>query len=384
MSRGVKIGLISLLLGLSLGLSFGFGYFLGSSVPTPAPDAAFASVDQAWNIILNDYVEKDKIDFNLLSQAAIEGMVEALDDPYTTYLDAEAYQLDVSESEGKLEGIGAEVGIRDGQLTIIAPFADSPAAEAGIRAGDAILEIDGILTSEMGLYEAVLKVRGPKGTSVRLLILHQGEEEPVEIEVIRDEIEVPSVEFEMRGDIACIIISRFTERTDEELSLILESITTEAARGIILDLRSNPGGLLDSVVLVTSRFLTQGEVLSVRDSDGNLDVYVVSQQELTTDLPMVVLVDSYSASGSEVVAGALQDHDRATIAGSTTYGKGSVNVLNQLENGSGLYITVARWLTPNGYLIEGDGIVPDVELELSGEDAIQWAIDYLHSTKQTD
>ena len=378
MSRGVKIGLVSLLLGLSLGLSFGFGYFLSSPIPTPAPDVAFASVEQAWNIILNDYVEKDKIDVNLLSQAAIEGMVEALDDPYTAYMDPETYQLDISESEGKFYGIGAEVGIKDGQLTIIAPFADSPAAEAGIRAGDAILEIDGIPTSEMGLYEAVLKVRGSKGTPVRLLILHQGEDEPVEIIVVREEIKVPSVEFEMRGDIACINISRFTERTDEELSPILESITTEAARGIILDLRGNLGGLLDSVVLVTSRFLTQGEVLSVRDSYGNVDVYVVSQQELTTDLPMVVLVDGYSASGSEVVAGALQDHERATIAGSTTYGKGSANTLKQLEDGSGLYITIARWLTPDGRLIEGEGIVPDVELELSGEDAIQWAIDYLH------
>ena len=378
MSRGVKIGLVSLLLGLSLGLSFGFGYFLGSPIPTPTPDVAFASVEQAWNIILNDYVEKDKIDVNLLSQAAIEGMVEALDDPYTAYMDPETYQLDISESEGKFYGIGAEVEIKDGQLTIIAPFADSPAAEAGIRAGDAILEIDSMPTSEMGLYEVVLKVRGPKGTSVRLLILHQGETEPVEIIVVREEIKVPSVEFEMRGDIAYIKISRFTERTDEELTPILESITTEAARGIILDLRGNLGGLLDSVVRVASRFVTQGEVLSVRDSYGNLDVYVVSQQELTTDLPMVVLVDTSSASGSEVVAGALQDHERATIAGTTTYGKGSANTLKQLEDGSGLYITIARWLTPDGRLIEGEGVVPDVELELSGEDAIQWAIDYLH------
>jgi len=378
MSRGVKIGLVSLLLGLSLGLSFGFGYFLGSPIPTPAPDVAFASVEQAWNIILNDYVEKDKIDVNLLSQAAIEGMVEALDDPYTAYMDPETYQLDISESEGKFYGIGAEVGIKDGQLTIIAPFADSPAAEAGIRAGDAILEIDGMPTSEMGLYEAVLKVRGPKGTSVRLLILHQGETEPVEIIVVREEIKVPSVEFEMRGDIAYIKISRFTERTDEELTPVLEALTTEGAIGIILDLRGNPGGLLDSVVLVASRFVTQGEVLSVRDSYGNLDVYVVSQQELTTDLPMVVLVDTSSASGSEVVAGALQDHERATIAGSTTYGKGSANTLKQLEDGAGLDITIARWLTPDGRLIEGEGVVPDVELELSGEDAIQWAIDYLH------
>jgi carboxyl-terminal processing protease len=378
MSKGVKIGLASLLIGLSLGLSFGFGYFLGGTTTELAPEPAFASVEQAWNIILSDYVEKDSIDVSLLSQAAIEGMVEALDDPYTAYMDPEIYQLDVSESEGKFEGIGAEVAMEDGQLTIIAPFADSPAAEAGIRAGDVILEIDGLSTSEMGLYEAVLKIRGTKGTSVRLLILHQDETEPVEIIVVREEIEVASVEFEMRGDIAYIKISRFTERTNDELSPVLEALTTEGAKGIILDLRGNPGGLLDSVVLVTGRFVTQGEVLSVRDSDGNVDVYVVSQQELTTDLLMVVLVDGSSASGSEVVAGALQDYERAIIAGATTYGKGSANILKQLADGSGLYITIARWLTPDGNLIEGEGVVPDVALELTGEDAIQWAIDYLH------
>jgi carboxyl-terminal processing protease len=214
---------------------------------------------------------------------------------------------------------------------------------------------------------------------VRLLVLHQDEAEPVEIMVVREEIEVASVEFEMRGDIAYIKISRFTERTDEELTPVLEALTTESAVGIILDLRGNLGGLLDSVVLVTSRFVTQGEVLSVRDSYGNVDVYVVSQQELTTDLPMVVLVDGFSASGSEVVAGALQDYERAIIAGATTYGKGSANTLKQLADGSGLYITIARWLTPDGNLIEGEGVVPDVPLELTGEDAIQWAIDYLHS-----
>ena len=379
MPRKIKILLISLLSVAILVLAYGFGYGLGLRSSPSGP--AFASIEQAWDIILSDYVEKDKIDVEELSQAAIQGMVEVLDDPYTTYLDRETYQLSFEDLEGKFEGIGAEITIRDGQLTVIAPFAGSPAAEAGIQSGDTVLEIDGISTLGIGLYEAVLKVRGPKGTPVRLLILHQGEAEPVEIVVIRDEIEVPSVHFEMRGDIAYININ-FTEKTNEELSPVLEAIAAEKAIGIILDLRHNPGGLLGAVVDIASRFLAEGEVvISIRDNEGNLGTIKVNRQEITTDLPIVVLVDGFSASGSEVLAGALQDHGRATIAGTTTFGKGSVNYLIQLEDGSGLYITAARWLTPNGSLIEGKGIVPDIELELSGEDAIQWAIDYLHGDR---
>jgi carboxyl-terminal processing protease len=314
-------------------------------------------------------------------------MVEALDDPYTSYLDAEAYQLELGDLAGEFEGIGAEVAIRDGQLTVVAPFDGSPAAEAGIRAGDVILEVDGKPTSEMSLIEAVLNVRGPKGTLVRLLILHQDETEPVEIEVTRGEIEVASVHFEMmrdselRGDVAYIRISQFGEKTNEELELALVAAAEEKAAGVVLDLRHNPGGLLSTVVDVTSRFLKRGTVLIIRDNEGNEKVIEVNLQKVTTERPMIVLVDAASASGSEVVAGALQDHARAIIAGSTTFGKGSVNVLNELGDGSGLYITTARWLTPSGYLIEGEGITPDYELELSGEDAIGWAIDYLHGNE---
>ena len=362
-------------------VSFGFGYILG--VVAAPQDPAFASVEQVWNIILNDYVEKDKIDVDQLNQAAIEAMLELLDDPYTTYLDKESYQLSFEDLEGKFEGIGAVITVDDdGQIVVVAPIAGAPAAEAGIQPGDAILEVDGVSTSGMGLYEVVLKVRGQKGTSVDLLILHSGETEPVEIVIVRDEIEIESVSFEMKDDIAYIRISEFNERTNEELSPVLEAIDAANATGIILDLRSNPGGLLQTVIDVTSRFVDEGLlVISIRDNEGNLEELKANKQQITTDLPMVVLVDSFSASGSEVLSGALQDHNRATIAGSTTYGKGSVNYLQQLADGSGIYITAARWLTPNGNLIEGEGIAPDVELELEGDDAIQWAIDFLHGIK---
>jgi len=377
MSKTMKIILISLLSVAILALTFGTGYNLGQ-IPA-GPSDGLETVKQVWNIIFDDYVDRDHLDPDKLSEGAIEGMLEALDDPYSSYLDAETHQLGLSSLEGELEGIGAQVAIRDEQITIIAPIANSPAAAAGIRAGDVVLEIDGQSTAEMSLAEAVLNIRGPKGTSVRLLILHQDESEPEEIEIVRDKIELPSVHFEMREDIAYINITHFSGHTSEELSATLESMTQEEVRGIILDLRSNPGGILEIVVDVTSYFLPEGVVVSVVDNRKEYTTLEVNPKELTTDLPMVVLVDSFSASGSEVLAGALQDRDRATIAGSQTFGKGSVNVLHKLKDGSGLFITTARWLTPNGRLIEGEGIKPDYELELEGEEAIQWAMDYLKS-----
>ena len=378
MSKTTKIIITALLSVVLLALSFGGGYALASR-NQPSLGQGLDVVEQAWNLIFYDYVEKDRLAPSTLSQAAIKGMLEALDDPYTSYLDAETYQLSLSGLEGKFEGIGAYIGIEDEQLIIIAPIPDSPAAEAGIRAGDKILEINGESTSDMSLPEAALNIQGPKGTPISLLILYKGETGPEEIEIVRAEIELPSVRFEMRGDIAYIKIAYFSERTSEELSPVLQTITREAATGIILDLRTNPGGLLQTAVDVASRFLKDGVVVNVVDNQGKHTALSVKPKGVTTDLPLVVLVNSYSASGSEVLAGALQDYARGTIAGTRTYGKGSVNVLHQLKDGSGLYITTARWLTPHGRLIEGEGLVPDYELELTGEEAIQWAIDYLKS-----
>jgi len=378
MSKAIKTMVIAILLVASLALSFGGGYALGTRTP---PSQGLDIVEQAWNIIFHDYVDQDRLDASTLSQAAIKGMVESLDDPYTSYLDAETYQLGLSNLEGEFEGIGAYVGVRDGQITIIAPIADSPADRAGIRAGDIILEINGRSTSEISLTEVVLSIRGPKGTPVKLLILHQGETKPEEIEIVRTKIEVPTIRFEMKEDTAYINITHFSIHTDEELSIVLQDITNEATTGIILDLRSNPGGLLQAVVDVASHFLTEGVVVDVRDNKGKHTTLMAKPKEITTDLPLLVLTDNYSASGSEVLAGALQDNERAIIAGTRTFGKGSVNILRQLKDGSGLYITTARWLTPNGHLIEGEGIYPDYELELEGEDAIQWASDYLKSNK---
>jgi len=377
MSGKIKLIVIGLILVAILALTFGTGYNLGRT--SLGPGDGLDVVKQAWNIIFDDYVDKERLDSSALSKAAVKGMVEALDDPYSSYLDAESHQLGLSSLEGEIEGIGAQVAMREEKLTIIAPIADSPAAKAGIRAGDIVLEIDGRSTADMGLAEAVLTIRGSRGTSVRLLILHQDKAEPEEIEIVRAKIELPSVRFEMRDDIAYINITYFSARTEEELSKVLESLAENEAKGIILELRSNPGGILDSVINVTSHFLLEGVVVSVLDNQERLTPFEVEPKELTAELPMVVLVNGFSASGSEVLAGALQDHGRAIIAGEQTFGKGSVNVLRQLQDGSGLYITTARWLTPDGRRIEGEGIKPDYELELEGEELVQWALDYLKS-----
>jgi len=378
MSKKTKIIAVTLSLVAIIALSFGAGCVLSVKTST-SQQLRLDIVEEAWNVLSQDYVDKDQLDVNKLTQGAVKGMVEALDDPYTAYLDTTAYELWVRNLEGKFEGIGAYVESKNEQITIVAPIPGSPAEEAGIRTGDVILEIDGQSTEGMSLIEAVLNIRGPKGTPVTLGILHQGETEPVVVTIVRAEIELLSVHFEMKEDTAYIKVTHFSERTFQELESALESITSQAT-GIILDLRSNGGGLLDTVIDVAGFFLHEGVVLEVVDNQGGHTVYAVKSNPLTTDLPMVVLVDGYSASGSEVLSGALQDYGRATIAGARTFGKGSVNILRRLKDGSAIYITTARWLTPNGRLIEGEGLEPDYTLA-EDVDAIQWAIDFLGSSE---
>jgi carboxyl-terminal processing protease len=357
MSKRVKIVLLLLSVALTVYLSFSVGCVLGSTA-TPSEASGLDVVQQAW---------------------AIKGIVEALNDPYTAFLDPQTYQLSTSSFQGKYQGIGATIGVRDKQIIIIAPIPDSPADKAGLKAGDAVLEVDGVSTSGMSPAEVALRVRGPKGTSVRLLILHQGETAPVEIEIVRAEINLPSVYFQMRGQIAYIRITSFSERTNDELIPVLSAMTNQGATGIVMDLRMNPGGLLQTVTDVASHFLKEGVVVYVVDNQGKKTSYPVQTGGTKTNLPMVILTDNYSASGSEVLAGAMQDYGRAVIAGTRTYGKGGADILYELKDGSAIYLTIARWLTPNGRLIEGKGIQPDYELSLTGDDLVQWAIDYLNN-----
>jgi carboxyl-terminal processing protease len=384
----LSISLISAicLIFLSLsGCSFVLEMDPGNEKPeeTSVTDAELALevIEETWDIIFNEYVDKDKLDAEKLKQAAIEGMLQELNDPYSSYIDIEAYQDSMEGIEGKFEGIGAYVGMKDDKVTVVAPILNSPAEKAGIRPGDTIMGVDGESTEGMDLQEVINRIRGPKGTEVTVSVLHLGETEPVEIKITRSEIELASLYYSIEDDIAFIAIMHFTERTSEELAPVMTELKNSGASGIILDLRSNPGGLLESVVAVASRFLDKGTVLSVVDNAGTKTVHSVITSIETTDMPMVVLTDNFTASASEVLAGALQDYARAVIAGTRTYGKGSVNLLYNLQDNSGLYITYARWLTPNGHMIEGEGITPDYELELEGEETVRWAEEYLRNNR---
>jgi carboxyl-terminal processing protease len=345
---------------------------------TPSPRAGDLGVSrEILDIIARDYVEPGKVDSTILDRGAARGILEALNDPYSTYLKPEEYSLTISQQAGSFGGIGATVGIRDNQVIVTAPIAGTPAAAAGIRAGDAILGVNGESTEGLGIEEVVLRIRGPEGTPVKVTIQHQGEPNRVELEIIRAKIDVPSISTEMREGVAYIRIHYFSERTDAELSPALKTLLLESPSGVVVDLRSNPGGPVDTVVDVAGHFLRTGVVLYIVDNKGNEVSYPVKRATVATDLPLVILTDNFSASGSEVLSGAIQDHRRGVVAGATTFGKGSADRWYELSDGSALYLTTSRWLTPNRRLIEGKGITPDFAMDLTGDDLVRWAIDHV-------
>lgn len=323
----------------------------------------FGRLQEVWDVLRREHFDRERLDGTKLSEGAIRGMLQALDDPYASFLNPAQYALESQDFKGFFEGIGAEVGMRDGRITILAPLPDTPAERAGIRAGDIILEIDGHSTKGITLLEAVSKIRGQKGTTVALLVLHKNSKEPVSITVARDVIKLHSVRFLMlTGGIGHLRISTFAESTNQEVQEALARFERSRGTGLVLDLRNNPGGLLSSVVDVASQFLNGGLVLYEMDAHGQRTEWKVKSGGHGRDVPMVVLVNEFSASASEVLAGAIVDHDRAPLVGNTTFGKGSVNTLRPLKDGSGLYFTIARWFTPKGSLIEGKGIAPNVEV----------------------
>ncbi len=379
----------SLLIALAIVLAFGVGFVFSQSFfhPVSQLPEEFNVLEEVWQSLQIYYVNKDALDAEALAEGAINGLLGALDDPYTSYLDAKTYEMEWSAFEGSFEGIGAVVTMKDGELTVVSPIADGPAEEQGVRAGDKVLEIDGEPTLDMNLTEAVLKIRGPQGTKVTLLILHQGETKPVEIEIIREEVKLDSIYLEMLPEgIAHIQLTHFSERTHEELIDALNEAIDNGVEGIILDLRDNPGGYLHVAVDVASEFLDGGTVVYQQDSKGQLEEMAATPGGLATYLPLVVLINEWSASGSEVLAGALQDRGRATLVGNVTFGKGSINIIRELSDGSALYVTTARWLTPNGNLIEGVGLTPDYTVTITDEDVLyerdpqlEFAIDYIKS-----
>lgn len=324
----------------------------------------FQRLSEVWELLNREAIDGEDIDPRTISDGAIRGMLTALGDPYAGFLDREQFSLEREDIRGFFGGIGAEVGVRNGSIIIISPMPDAPAEAAGIRAGDLILEVDGQSIRGLSLLEVVQLIRGDKGTRVTLLLRHLNSSEPVSIEIERDIINLKSVTLLMQvGRIGHLRLSGFTGTTNKDLEEALERFERSQGVGLVLDLRNNPGGLVSSVVDVASQFINDGLVLYQVDAKGNRRNWEAKSGGKALEIPMVVLVNEFSASASEVFTGAIIDNDRAMVIGTTTFGKGSVTNLWPLNDGSGVNFTTARWFTPNGSLIEGEGLTPDVVLE---------------------
>ena len=334
-------------------------------VPEGVPEE-LAVVWQVWSMLAAEHVDRATFDPEIFTEASIRGMLVALNDPHTNYVSPDVFGIENQDIRGRFEGIGAHVSMNaDGRLVVVAPIADSPAERAGIRPGDIILEVDGENIQGISIIEAVSKIRGPRGSVVRLLVQHVGRLEKVVIEVERGVIPLQSVilRSEPGNKVAHIRLTNFYEDTADKLAETIRDTMEAGSEGIVLDVRDNPGGLLNSVVDVTSLFLADGLILYEMDGEGRRKDWVVRRNDdLLENVPMVILANQYSASASEILVGAVQDHGRATVVGKKTFGKGSVNILRQLDNGGGLFLTFARWFTPDGRLIDRNGLDPDIEV----------------------
>jgi carboxyl-terminal processing protease len=347
----------------------------------PAATAAFAAVDAGtyreldqfmavFQKVRADYV--DQVDDKTLIRGAIDGMLNSLD-PHSSYLDERGYQSLMTTTEGEYGGLGLNVTMEDGIVKIVAPIEDSPAAKAGLKAGDYITHLNGKLIYGGTLDEAVDSMRGAPGTPIRLTILRVGRDRPFDVSVTRAKIELPAVKWQVKDNVGIINVNTFSRTTTEEALAAIASIRKSlghAPTGYIVDLRSNPGGLLDQAVGLSDVFLERGEVVSQRGrGKGDIERYYAQAGDATQGAPIIVLVDAGSASAAEIVAAALQDHHRALLMGEKTFGKGSVQTLLPLTDKTALRLTTARYYTPSGRSVQEGGITPDIEVpQLSDPD----------------
>ena len=346
-----------------------------SNLETGKPvDVDFGLFWDAWAKIQEKFVNRSKLDAQKMVYGAITGMLSALDDPYTVFMTPQE-KKDFSQSmQGNFEGIGAEIGIRKDILTILAPLDDSPAKKAGLRSGDKILKIDDKLSAGLGVDEAVSLIRGAKGTEVRLTILRDGWKETKEFKIIRDKINVPIVKLETKKtdsgkEIAYLTLNQFTENSASEFQKAVQKILESKAQGIILDLRDDPGGYLDSAVEIAGWFLPEGKVVVTEDyGDGKKIVHYSEGVNQLAGYALVVLINQGSASASEILAGALRDNLGTKLVGEKSFGKGSVQELDQMNQGTALKITIAKWLTPSGHSIMDAGLEPDKPVNLTADD----------------
>ena len=336
--------------------------------PDVSDDADFATFWEVWRTVRAVYVDQPASEKNLY-YGSIAGMVAGLNDPYSTYFTPEDAKAFDEQLAGSFFGIGAQLDMKDEQIVVVAPLPGTPADRAGIRTGDIIAAIDGISTEAMSIDEAVSNIRGEKGTAVVLGILREGAAELQDFSIVRDEITVDSVVYAMKDDhVAVITISMFNEDTSSLFAKAAENAVSEGATSIVLDLRNNPGGLLDSAIDLAGYWIPKGGTAVIEDVRGKKTNFPTYGSGSLKDIPTVVLVNGGSASAAEILAGALQDTGEAVVIGEQTFGKGSVQEYHDLPDGGAVKITVARWLTPLGRSIDKQGIAPDNVVPLTIED----------------
>jgi carboxyl-terminal processing protease len=369
---------------------FGAGFTLAPARPAPVAAAGeeppeFAVFWEAWHLIENEFYGELPT-MQEVTYGAIRGVLVAIGDDGTSFIDPERAAIMREDITGGFEGIGAVVNmLPNGRLIIVEPLPGRPAAQAGIQQGDLVLQVDDTPIQNMTLMEAVSLIRGPEGSTVRLTILRQGVKEPFEVAIVRARIEIEVVESRMlEDDIAYVKLTEFNVKATKELKEALQELMAQEPQGLIFDLRSNPGGFLQTSVEVASQFLDGGLVLTEKGRGDLEKEYQVESGGLATEVPLVVLVNMGSASASEIVAGAIQDSGRGILVGERTFGKGSVQLPHTLSDGSELRVTIARWFTPKGREIQGTGIFPDIEVEMTLEDLeagrdpqLERAVEYL-------
>ncbi|MDQ7029246.1 MAG: S41 family peptidase [Ardenticatenia bacterium] len=387
MERIARLITIALLVALFTTVSFVAGFVahayvatadialpIGGQNPNSADRPAnFDIFWEAWDILKREFYG-ELPEGRQVTYAAIRGVLVALGDPNTILVEPVERELEQDQFRGEFGGIGAYVTMNEqGQLVIVSPIDDTPAARAGLQADDIILEVDGQPLAGKDLNEAVSLIRGPVGTQVTLTVLRPGEEEPFTVTLTRERIPTPTVEYRLieNTDIGYLRLSFFSERTPKEVDQALAALEEEGARRLILDLRNNPGGLLDSAIEVTSDFLAPGTVVAYQQfKDGSRETHTAERGGRVIEWPMVVLVNDGSASASEIVAGALKAHGRGLLIGRQTFGKGTVQIPYELSDGSSLHVTVAHWLTPDEKDLSQEGLVPDIWVELEEKDQL--------------
>ena len=359
-------------------VSFGAGvwaspYLRGQAdLPAAPSDVSpdLAPFLRAWSLVDEAFVFRDAVDGRRMAYGAIRGMLATLgDEGHTRFLSPEDRKVEENSLSGRFEGIGAEVGTRDGQATIVAPIEDSPAERAGLRAGDVIVEVDGVDVAKMALGDVVALIRGPRGAAVRLGIRRPGQADPLRFVIVRDVIAVQMVTWAMvpGTSVAHVRIAQFGQGTDVELRRAIRGAQAEGAVALVVDVRSNPGGLLGEAVAVASEFMDEGVVLWQEDRDGQRTPLRVRRGGLAVDLPIVVLADQGTASAAEILSGAMQDNVRARVVGVSTFGTGTVLTPYPLGDGSAILLGTSQWLTPDGRAIRKRGIRPDLPVPLPAD-----------------